>query len=113
MATTLTRTSPFAIRFFVNWLLPLMAALWVKLSPNGFLRPTWKSANDLMDAAFGVAPGGQRIAAHNEEMVYLNGNELKESNPENFDEWKRKALWSGSVELVGLKEGDTALRNWK
>ena len=94
--------------------MPLMAGLWAWCSPNGFLRPTWRSANDLMSAAFDDAPGREPLTEqHPSEMRYLNGGELKESSVESVDETKRRALWDGTLGLVGLKEGETALKDWR
>jgi hypothetical protein len=44
--------------------------------------------------------------------VYLNGRKLSDSSLESHEVAKQKDLWKGSLECVGLKEGETVLKNW-
>jgi len=44
---------------------------------------------------------------------YLNGREKSDSSPESHDVGKQHELWKGTVELVGLKEGETCLKKWQ
>lgn len=102
--THLTKTSPPFIRFLTGYLVWALQGIAVRISPNGLMRPPWKSANDLLLACFDVGYLGQQPTA-----VYLDGSAKAESSIESIDERKQKALWADSVRLVGLKDGETAL----
>ncbi|CZS97695.1 related to dehydrogenase/reductase [Rhynchosporium agropyri] len=106
--TGITKRSPLFIRFITGWLIPLFQHVAVWLSPNGFLRPTWKSAQDLMLASF-----DENYLGKHPKAVYLNGSVNAESSAESRDEEKQKQLWTESVKLAMIRDGETALKNWK
>lgn len=105
--TALTKHSPPFIRFLTGWVIWALQGISVRISPNGMMRPTWKSANDLIMACFDTGYLGQEPKA-----VYLDGSAKVESSIESRDETKQQALWADSVRLVGLKDGDTALASF-
>ena len=76
---------------------------WV--APNGTFRTTGKAARDILNACFKV----DGIVGRWPKGLYLNGDVKKISSEESRDEEKQAELWQGSLELVGLEEGDTAL----
>lgn len=106
--TGLTKTSPLFIRFLTLILLPLMQGISVWLSPNGFMRPPWKSAADLMLASFDEKYLGQHPKA-----VYLDGSEKATPAAEARDEKKQKQLWEESIKIARVRDGDTVLKNWQ
>lgn len=81
-------------------------AVW--FNPNGFMRPTWKSATDLMLASFDEKKLGQHPKA-----VYLNGSEKDTPAAEARDEAKQKQLWEETLKLARVRDGDTILKNWQ
>lgn len=106
--TSLTKASPLFILFLTMVLLPLMQDIYVWFIPNGFMRPPWKSAKDLMLAAFDEENLGKHPRA-----VYLNGSEKSTSSAESRDEKKQKKLWEETVKLARLRESDTVLKDWQ
>ena len=103
-ATSLTRHSPAIIRFMTGWIIWALQGIWVRIIPNGFIRPAWKSANDVMLACFETQYLGDEPKA-----VYLDGSKRADSSIESRDETKQRALWEDTVKMVGLKGGDTPL----
>ncbi|KAF4512434.1 hypothetical protein G6O67_001574 [Ophiocordyceps sinensis] len=84
---------------------PVLAAVLVRLSANAAVRPTWKSAADVVRACFEIeAPG---------RALYLNGTEELETARDARDAGKRRALWSYGLEAAGIGGGDTALADWQ
>lgn len=69
---------------------------------------TYYSAADLLRASFDEKGSGKHPKA-----LYLNGSEVGVVTAEAKDEKKQKELWQGSLLFAGIKEGDTALTNWK
>ncbi|CZR56267.1 related to dehydrogenase/reductase [Phialocephala subalpina] len=106
--TGITRTSPFLIRFLLRNLIPLIQEIAVWFNPNGFMRPPWKSAADLMLASFDEKKLGQHPKA-----VYLDGSENATPSVEARDEMKQKKLWDESLKLARIRDGDTVLKNWQ
>ncbi|KAL2060741.1 hypothetical protein VTL71DRAFT_9383 [Oculimacula yallundae] len=106
--TGLTKRAPPFIRFLTGWLLPVFQVISVRLSPNGALRPTWKSAQDLMLASF-----DEKYLGAYPKAVYLNGSVKAESSAESRDEAKQKQLWAESVKLAMIRDGETVLTAWK
>lgn len=72
------------------------------------MRPPWKSAADLVLAAFDEKDLGKHPKA-----LYLNGSEKSTPSVESQDEAKQKQLWTETVKLVRVRDGDTVLKNWK
>ena len=77
---------------------------WV--APNGALRTAGKAARDILNACFEV---DGTVVGRWPRGLYLNGDVRKVSSEESRDEVKQGELWEGSLKLVGLLEGDTAL----
>lgn len=96
------------MQLLINWILPILGPLLVYFQPNGTLRTPTKSAADLLRASFDEKALGKRPKA-----LYLNGSEVGAVTPEAKDEKKQRELWEGSLQYAGIKEGDTALTNWK
>lgn len=106
--TGLTKTSPLFIRFVTLILLPLMQSIAVWFSPNGFMRPPWKSAADPMLASF-----DETNLAQHPKAVYLDGSEKVIPAAAARDETKQKQLWEESLGLARIRYCDTVLKNWQ
>lgn len=78
------------------------------MNPNGPVRPTSRSARDVLEAAFGVGEGGNPP-----KDKYFNGRTPLETSEESRDAAKRNLVWKETVRMTGLKEGETALTNWR
>ncbi|KAK8001568.1 short-chain dehydrogenase [Apiospora marii] len=85
--------------------IPLLAPLLTWLWPNGEIRTTYKSAGDVLAAAF---EAGDRLRGQ-----FLNGSEVMTVVPEAADARKRRMVWRDSVKYAKLEEQDTALAQWK
>jgi hypothetical protein len=100
--TSLTKRSPWFVRLLTGWLMWAFQGLAVRISPNGALRPAWKSAGDLLLACFDRGYAG-------EKAVYLDGSVRGEASEEARDGEKQRVLWEGSGRLVGVREGETVV----
>ncbi|KAF5012235.1 hypothetical protein FDECE_1694 [Fusarium decemcellulare] len=107
MGSGLTRRGRFFLfKFLVQWILPIIAPIAVKLNPNATFRPLWKSARDALRLCFEVdVPAGK--------LLYLNGTDELETAKEARDGAKRKALWAYGLEAAQIKQGDTLLQDWQ
>ena len=106
MPSNLVRRGPWMIRVFLFQLvLPLVAVLATWVMPNGPLRTTKKSAQNVLKAAFDLGPQTKGL--------YLDGSEPTEMSREAKDPEKRKTLWSDTVRYASLREGETCLAQWK
>jgi hypothetical protein len=90
----------------MNWIIPVLAPIFVYLQPNGSLRTPTKSAADLLRASF-----DEKALGKHPKALYLNGSEMGAVTAEAKDEKKQTDLWEGSLQFAGIKEGDTALKN--
>lgn len=109
MSSGLVRRGSAMLIFFIKAFMPLMAWLSGLFAPNGMLRTTAKSADDVVRAAFSSEPPvGPRPNG-----VYLNGSAMGEVGAEAKDAWKCGRLWRDSLEWAQVKGGDTALVSWK
>ena len=106
MGTAIAREAPFLIQLLMDWIIPLLAPILVRLQPNGSFRTPAKSAVDLLRACFDETPP---VGKH-PKSLYLNGSEVGPVTPEAKDEKKQKELWEGSLGYAGIKEGDTVLK---
>lgn len=106
--TGIAKRAPLLIRFLAQIMIPLLQNIAIYFSSNGSMRPTWKSARDLMLASFDENYLGVRPKA-----VYLNGSVKATSSAESRDEDKQKQLWEESLKLAMIRDGETALENWK
>ena len=91
--------------FLFQLVLPLVAVLATWVMPNGPLRTTKKSAQNVLKAAFDLGPQTKGL--------YLDGSEPTEMSREAKDPEKRKTLWSDTVRYASLREGETCLAQWK
>ncbi|KAH7171081.1 hypothetical protein EDB81DRAFT_189381 [Dactylonectria macrodidyma] len=106
MSSDLTRRGSSAMHFQIKRILPLAAYLAVKFSPNGSMRPLWKSAGDAVQLCFYAdAPKGKAL--------YRNGSEEHGTSKEARDVTKRKYLWEYGLTAASIKQSDTALKNWQ
>ena len=109
MATTIVRRASWVMRVLVvQILVPLLSVILSWFQPNGPLRTPAKSAADVVRAAFDTKTLGQRP-----KQVYLNGTDPQEPGAEAKDGAKRTMLWRDSIVYAQLKEGETALVDWK
>jgi hypothetical protein len=92
---------------FMGYLVPVLAALTLPFSPNGFFRTPAKSAGDMLYAAFDVDKLGKFPRA-----VYLGGRAPEAISEEAGDTAKQKQLWKETLGLVNIAEGETALKDW-
>ncbi|PVH83908.1 NAD(P)-binding protein [Cadophora sp. DSE1049] len=106
--TGIAKRASLLIRFMTQVMIPLLQNISVWFSPNGSMRPTWKSAQDLMLASFDEKYLGVRPKA-----VYLNGSVKAVSSVESREETKQKKLWEESLKLAMIRDGETVLKNWK
>ncbi|KAI2616239.1 NAD(P)-binding protein [Hypoxylon sp. NC1633] len=110
MMSSLTRRGSWFISVFLVQIIgPVLAPIMTWLSPNGDLRTTWKSAGDVMHAAFDTDGG---LGEH-PSGLYLNGSVVADVGPEAKDETKCRRLWSDSLGYAGIKDGDTVLADWR
>ncbi|KAH8881860.1 NAD(P)-binding protein [Thozetella sp. PMI_491] len=108
MATDICRRHPFMIRVFaMKILMPMMGSIMVRFSPNGFMRTPYKSASDVLRAAFDTETLGEKPKG-----IYLNGSDVWATSEESRDEAKREALWKDSIRFAKITEGETVLKQW-
>lgn len=103
----LVKRGPATTRFLWQYVMPTVQSLSVYLWPNGILRTNAKSAGDLLAACFDTEKFGKYPKA-----VFINGSAQGSSSVESMDEDKQRRLWTDSLTLVGLAEGETVLENW-
>ncbi|EGR51220.1 uncharacterized protein TRIREDRAFT_45571 [Trichoderma reesei QM6a] len=107
MPTDIARRAGFFLGSVVmKVVVPVIAAVSVRINGNGMFRPAWKSAADAVRACF-------EIEAHRGELLHLDGTAELEIAKEARDETKRRELWEYGLEAARIQEGDTALANWK
>ncbi|KAB5586263.1 hypothetical protein GE09DRAFT_944668 [Coniochaeta sp. 2T2.1] len=109
MATNLWRDKGAMATTLYKVFLPV-AALVLKLgNANAMIRTVGRSADDVLRAAFDTSePLGEHPKA-----VYLNGRARVQTSREGRDERKQKMLWRETIGYARLREGDTALRDWR
>jgi len=106
MITGHQRLAPWVIRVLV---FKIIYPVLLYINPNnGQVRPTSRSAGDVLEAAFGVGEGGELP-----KDKYFNMRALLETSEESRDVAKRELVWKESAKLAGLKEGETVLANWQ
>jgi|SRR5450432_423323 hypothetical protein len=106
--TGLTLKSPPFIRFLTQYVVPALQGISVMVAPNGPMRPTSKSAEDVLRACFDTESLGEHPKA-----LFLDGSAISDSSKESHDVAKQKMLWTDSLKLAGIKEGDTVLKEWQ
>ncbi|KAJ5783332.1 Short-chain dehydrogenase [Penicillium psychrosexuale] len=106
MPSNLTRRGSFSMIILMKTVIPLLAFILVRLSPNGPLRTTTKSAKDVVGAAFDTQTIGEQP-----KNVYLNGSEFSQPGAEARDVEKQSLLWHDSAKFTKLNKDETALLN--
>jgi hypothetical protein len=106
MPSGLTRRGNLFLAVMNKAVVPVAAQLSVKLSPNGPLRTTKKSAADVLRAALDTKELGERP-----KNLYLNGTDAWEASAEARDATKQEQLWKASVKYTNLQAKETALVN--
>jgi hypothetical protein len=107
--TALTNTMPWYIRLLMQYLLVPVQNIWSMIWTNGaMLRTPAVVGKDLVWCCWDEEVLGKEET----KCVYLNGRKLSDSSLESHEVAKQKDLWKGSLECVGLKEGETVLKNW-
>lgn len=103
MISGMQRLAPWVIRVLIfKVIYPIVAYL----NPNGPVRPTPRSASDVLEATFGSDSADQP------KDLYFNGRQPLETSAESRDGRKQKLVWTETAKLAGLKEGETILRDW-
>jgi hypothetical protein len=114
MPTNLARRGSFYMRvILMKLVMPWLAAVSVYFDPNGALRTTSKSADDLLRASGLVEQGATVNEVVPGQLEYLNGTDKFELGKEAQDEANAKALWDYSLSAAQIKSGDTALADWQ
>lgn len=85
--------------------MPVLSEISVRFSPNGMLRPSWKSAADVIRACF-------EIEVRKGEALHLDGTASIQIAKDAKDEATRKELWEYGLGAANIDEGDTLLVNW-
>lgn len=107
MITGLQRHAPWFIRVF---LFQIVYPLILYFKPDGGrIRPTGRSAADVLEAAVGAVDGAGGLP----KDLYFDGREPFNTSAESRDAGKRRLVWTETVRYAGLKEGDTTLENWQ
>lgn len=106
--TTLLTPMPFYIRAIIMYLMVPIQAAWVLIFSNGRFRTPAQVGSDLVWCCWDTTTLGERPKG-----LYLNGTEISTSSDETLDEEKQGRLWRESWGIVGLKEGEIELKDWK
>lgn len=106
MSTGLQRHAGWLIRVLLfRVIYPFIA--WFK--PDGPVRTTERSANDILRAAFDHGAG----LGEEPKDLYLDGTIPLETGKESQNVQKRDWVWKESVRLTGLTENETVLIDWR
>ncbi|KAI0817238.1 putative short-chain dehydrogenase [Xylaria sp. FL0064] len=105
MISGLQRLAPWFIRVL---LFKIVYPFILYINPDGPIRPTSRSAGDVLEVAFDVGED-ERLP----KDLYFDGRELFETSEESRDPTKRELVWKETVRLAGLKERDTILASWQ
>ncbi|EEA23200.1 hypothetical protein EYB25_005941 [Talaromyces marneffei] len=106
MSTGLQRHASWLIRVLI---FQIILPLTLLLMSNPPLRPTQKSASDILQAAF----DSNEVLGQYPKDLYFNGDEPLETSEESRDAQKRELVWKESVRYTQLKEGETILAAWE
>ncbi|KAI0202435.1 putative short-chain dehydrogenase [Astrocystis sublimbata] len=107
MISGLQRLAPWFIRVL---LFMVVYPLVLYLNPdNGPVRPTSRSASDALELAFGSVGDEGGLS----DVRYFDGRTQLETSREARDPAKRELVWTETVKLAGLKEGETVLTKWQ
>ena len=106
--TGIMRDAPFMLWAIMNFFGLLLVPLIDYFFPNGFIRSAKQSAKHVLFAMF-----DQETLGIHPKAVTLDGRKKRPTSAESRDSEKWEQLWENSVKMVGLKDGDTMLTNWK
>lgn len=107
MPTDIARRAGFFLgSVMMKVVVPVIAAVSVRINGNSMFRPAWKSAADVVRACF-------EIDAGRGELLHLDGTAELEIAKDARDETKRKELWEYGLKAARIEEGDTVLANWQ
>jgi hypothetical protein len=106
MVTSLARRS-WSTHYKLKLITPLVALMcWI--NPNGNFRTPWKSAGDVLRAAFDTQTLGGYPSG-----IYLSGSAVAAVSAEANDKEKTGQLWRDSLGYADIKDGDTVLTDAK
>ncbi|KAI0382411.1 putative short-chain dehydrogenase [Hypomontagnella monticulosa] len=105
MISGMQRLAPWVIRVLI---FKVIYPIVLYLNPDGPVRPTSRSAGDVIEAAFGVGEGGEPP-----KDKYFNGRTPFETSEESRNVSKRELVWEETVKFTGLEDGETVLTNWQ
>lgn len=106
MITGLQRIAPWVIRVLIY---KVIYPVLLYLNPdNGVVRRTSDAAGDVLEAAFGVGEHGEVL-----KDGYFYYKKPLETSEESRDAEKRALVWTETVKLAGLNDGDSALIHWQ
>jgi hypothetical protein len=84
-----------------------VAPLLCLVHENPLFRTPSKTGRDVLRVCF-----DRKDVSEYPKAAYFDGTAVKPTPRWANDESKQKELWKGSLELAGIKEADTALKNW-
>ena len=105
-ASSIFRDQTSAVKGFMA-VMGLITPLLCRLLKNPLFRTPARNGRDVLRACFDKKEIGEYPKA-----LYIDGTVITQTPKWANDEGQQKDVWKGSLELVGLKEGDTALENW-
>ncbi|KAH0491318.1 hypothetical protein TgHK011_002755 [Trichoderma gracile] len=98
MPTDIARRAGFFLgSVMMKVVVPVIAAVSVRINENSMFRPAWKSAADVVRACF-------EIDAHKGELLHLDGTAELEIAKEARDETKRRELWEYGLQAARIEE---------
>lgn len=106
--TGMVRNVPWKVKITLGIIIWALGYIVAPFSSNPLIRTASANGNFLLMACFDTAVFGDRPKAK-----YLNGAVVGTTPPLANDEVKQKELWKGSLDLAGVKDGDTVLKNWR
>lgn len=106
MSTGLQRTVPWLARLII---FDILFTIIVWLFPNGPIRRPKTSASHILRAAFDSDPGLGELP----KALFFEGAKKAATSSESRDLRKRKLVWRESVKLTHVKDGETALADWR
>ncbi|KAK0108672.1 hypothetical protein ONS95_003464 [Cadophora gregata] len=106
-ATNLTRNGDPTVKISFACIKFVARFAWI-FSSNPMLRTPERNGGYLLTLCFDRTKFGEFPKA-----LYVDGGVLYKTVPEANDEGLQKRLWKESLGFVGVKEGETVLRDWK
>jgi hypothetical protein len=52
----------------------------------------------------------EKTLGEHPKALYVDGTRISDTSPESRDKEKQKRLWEGSLQIAGVRDGDTVLR---